>query len=166
MSFFEQPTILESDLEDYLVEQGYDVWDDPDDLLERTIDSTKVCNIAHDLGYCLDPLDHAYRGYTFINESVAKEASGIVTNIDNRHEVHFCVVEIVGLTGCFGEIFPSYRELVESKPHSDGYIAYKVVDSQTGRIPDDGFGFKDFYDSVQEALDDFEEFKKSKEAVT
>ena len=164
MNFLEQPTILESDLEEYLVKEGYDVWDDPDDINDRTIDSTKVCDLAHDLGYCIDPLDHAYRGYTFIKESVAKEASGAVMNIDSRYEVRFCVIEVVDGTGLLGDIFASYKDLVENKPNADGYIAYMIIDAHTGLIPNErDFYFKDYYDSIQEALDDYNVYKSKME---
>ena len=72
MSFFEQPTILESDLEDYLVEQGYDVWDDS--YGEAVIDSCKVCDIASSFGYSVLADGDERDGYTFVKPSFGREA--------------------------------------------------------------------------------------------
>lgn len=53
---FDSDEILEEDLEEYLLAHGYDVYDDVDDIKNRTIDSPKVSDIAYEMGFhIVDP---------------------------------------------------------------------------------------------------------------
>lgn len=68
--------IHEEDLEEFLIANGYDVFDDPDDTENRVIDSCKVIEIAGEHGFgILDPDDdekHS-KGYIFEKLPTAKK---------------------------------------------------------------------------------------------
>ena len=62
MNFFEQEFIHEEDLEEFLLEHGYDIYDDIDDIENRITDENKVRNIADDNGYTIDECFEGHEG--------------------------------------------------------------------------------------------------------
>ena len=77
-------SVSEEDLEEFLLTQGYDIFDNADDVKNRVIDSCKVIDIAYEHGFIIiDPDDDKHRcGYIFerqnddmsVNKQSTKEA--------------------------------------------------------------------------------------------